>query len=329
MRLAIIGSGALGSLFAAALSDHTDLLMFGHWPQQLTLLRSSGLTMIHPDGGRSTHHFRVTNDPTQIPAVDLALVLVKAYQTERAALEIKQFLAADGLAVTLQNGLGNVEILAKVLGQSRVTQGITAVGAAMLEPGVMRFAGHGPTHLTQLEEKHEPLQALAGLMNTAGFETHLTNDLQSLAWGKLVINSGINPLTALLHVPNGFLAEDSQAREIMFAAAEETAAVAQSLHINLPYPDPSRRVLEVAEATAANRSSMLQDVLRGSQTEIDAICGAVVKYGRSTGMAAPLNAEYLRLIRALTAAKRDKPLRSSLAPLQALMERRRKKIINC
>ena len=319
MHLAIIGSGALGSLFAAILSPSTDLVMFGHWPQQLTRLRSSGLTMIHPDGGRSTHNFRVKNDPTQIPAVDLALVLVKAYQTERTALEVKQFLAADGLAVTLQNGLGNVDILAEILGPNRVTQGITANGATMQEPGVVRFAGHGLTHLAQLEEKHAALQALAELLNAAGFETHLTNDLQSLAWGKLVINSGINPLTALLRVPNGFLANDRHARELMFAAAEETAAVAHALHINLPYLDPSQRILEVAQATAANKSSMLQDVLRGSQTEIDAICGAVVSHGQNTGIPTPINGEFLRLIKALPTVKRGEPLVSTLEPLQALL----------
>ena len=319
MRLAIVGCGALGSLFAAALSSHTDLVMLGHWPEQLARLRSSGLTMIHPDGGRSTHMFTVTDNPSKIGAVDLALVLVKTYQTDRAALEIKQLLSGDGLAVTLQNGLGNVDVLARVFGSGRVTQGITAVGATMQEPGVVRFAGHGPTHLAQTTEKHAAVDELAGLMNASGFETFITGDLESLAWGKLAINSGINPLTALLRVPNGYLDNDNQARELMFAAAEETAAVAQALRIDLPYPDASQRILEVAQATAENQSSMLQDVLRGSQTEIDAICGAVVRHGRSTGIPTPINAEFLRLIQALPALKPGERLVSRLEPLQALL----------
>ena len=328
MRLAIIGCGALGSLFAAALSSHTDLLMLGHWPEQLARLGSSGLTMIYPDGGRSTHMFTVTDDLSKIGTVDLALVLVKTYQTNRAALEIKQLLAGDGLAITLQNGLGNVDILAGVLGSGRVTQGITAVGATMQEPGVVRFAGHGPTHLAQTAEKHAAVDELASLMNASGFETYLTGDLQSLAWGKLAINSGINPLTALLRVPNGFLDRNDQARELMCAAAEETAAVARALRIELPYQDASRRVLEVAQATADNQSSMLQDILRGSQTEIDAISGAVVRHGRSTGIPTPITAEFLRLIQALSILEGDEPLRSTLAPLQALLKRRTKKTIN-
>lgn len=325
MRLAIIGCGALGSLFAAALSSRTDLLMLGHWPEQLACLHSSGLTMIHPDGGRSIHMFTATDNPAKIGVVDLALVLVKAYQTNRAVLEIEQMLAKDGLTVTLQNGLGNLEVLVEVLGTERVTQGITAVGATMQDPGVICFAGHGPTYLAQTAENHAALDELAGLMNASGFETYLTGDLESLAWGKLAINSGINPLTALLQVPNGYLAKNSQARKLMFAAAEETAAVAQALRIVLPYPDASQRILEVAQATSKNQSSMLQDVLRGSQTEIDAICGAVVRHGRSVGIPTPINAEFQRLIQAMPSSNPGEPLVSRLEPLQALLVQKKGK----
>ncbi len=294
--------------------------MLGHWPEQLSALRTAGLTLIQPDGSRSTHTFAVTNDPGQMPVSDLALVLVKAYQTERAALDIEAFLAPDGLAVTLQNGLGNIEILAGILGRHRAAQGITSAGAAMLEPGLVRFAGHGPTHLAQTAGSYEKLETLINWLNTANLETHLAQDLRSLTWGKLVINSGINPLTALLRVPNGFLAVDAQARRLMCAAAEETAAVAHALQIDLPYADPCRRIIEVAQATAANHSSMLQDIRRGSQTEIDAICGAVVEYGRTVGVPTPLNSEFLRLIRALPDRKPGSSILSSAASLQTLLD---------
>jgi len=319
MRLAIVGCGALGSLFAAVLHSRTDLVMLGHWPEQLARLCSSGLTMIHPDGSRSIHNFTVTENPSQIRAVDLALVLVKAYQTNRAAFEINQLLTEDGLAITLQNGLGNVDVLGRILGPDRVTQGITALGATMHKPGEVRFAGHGPTHLAQLGEKPRLVRELAGLMNNSGYETHLSGDLDGLTWGKLAISSGINPLTALLQVTNGFLASDSQARELMFAAAEETAAVARALGIDLPYPDASQRVFEVSQATAENRSSMLQDVMRGTQTEVDAICGAVVRYGHLTGQSTPLNEEYLRLIQSVNTTKPGEPLVSIVGSLQELI----------
>jgi 2-dehydropantoate 2-reductase len=316
MRLGIIGCGALGSLFAALLCAHTDLVMLGHWPAQMAGLRHSGLTLINPDGRRSTHHFQVTSDAGQVTPVEAALVLVKSYQTAAAALEIKQMLLPGGMAITLQNGLGNAETLSGVLGEDRVAQGITALGATMEEAGLVRFAGHGPTHLARPDRAPERIEELASLLRAAGLETHLAPDLNSLAWGKLVINSAINPLTALLRVPNGFLAEDEQARGLMIEAARETADVARALSITLPYSDAAQRVLEVARATAANQSSMLQDVRRGSPTEIEAINGAVVRYGRQANIPTPINQEFLRLVRSLPA---HQPIASELEILQALL----------
>ncbi len=322
MRLAIIGCGSLGSLFAALLSPHADLVMLGHWPEQIARLRDSGLTLFHPDGRRSTYRFLVHNDPAQMPPSNLALVLVKSYQTAAAAAEIQRFLTRDGLAFTLQNGLGNVELLAAALGRERVTQGITALGANVSQPGTVNFAGAGPTHLARSATNQAHVQELTNLLQAAGLETHLAANLESLAWGKLAVNAAINPLTALLHVPNGFLAEHDLARQLLFTAAAETAAVARALAIDLPYPDAPQRALEVARATAANRSSMLQDVLRGARTEIDAICGAIVNYGRQVNVHTPLNAEYLRLIKGVPRREPGPPWRSSIEPLQSLLAQR-------
>jgi len=322
MRLAIVGSGALGSLFAAYLSAQTDLVMLGHWPAQLNKLHSSGLTMIHPGGQRTVHTFKVTDNPSTIKPISIALVLVKSYQTNRAALEISQFIADNGIGVTLQNGLGNREILANILGTERVTQGITTLGATMVKPGFVRFAGHGPTHIARSPESSHWVVKLAELMNKAGQQTSVADNVAGLVWGKLAINSGINPLTALLRVPNGFLANDRQARNLMCAATEETAAVAKALNIELPYEDASQKAIEIAKATADNRSSMLQDIQRGSQTEIESISGAIVRFGRSAGVSTPVNDEFLRLVRALPTHDPAELLSSRLDSLQALLSNR-------
>jgi 2-dehydropantoate 2-reductase len=322
MRLVIVGCGALGSIIAAHLSSLKELVMLGHWPAQISMLGSQGLTMIHPGGNRSIHTFAASDNPLATKEAFAALVLVKSYQTEQAAHEIKQFLAADGLAITLQNGLGNVDVLAQVLGPDRVTQGVTALGATMLEPGLVHFAGRGPTHLARSDRSPKILAELVQWMNESGLDTFLAADLDSLVWGKLAINTGINPLTALLRVPNGYLATNAQACELMCAAAAETAAVAKALNIELPFPDVSQRVIEVALATAENRSSMLQDVLRGSQTEIDSISGAVAKWGRSSGIPTPVNNELSRLVRMLPDLGPNASLMSELKPVQALLSSR-------
>jgi 2-dehydropantoate 2-reductase len=142
------------------------------------------------------------------------------------------------------------------------------------------------------------LDQLADLFCDAGFESHLVDSTRSLVWGKLAVNAGINPLTGLLQVPNGFLTQDTIARDLMGRAAEETAAVALAQGIELPYPSAADRTLEVAEATAANRSSMAQDLARGTPTEIEAISGAIVDSGKKFACPTPVNEALCYLVQA-------------------------------
>lgn len=273
--------------------------MIGQWPQQLAKIRRDGLTLQHVDGRFTHHSIRITNNPMEAAPADLTIVLVKSWQTARAAQQAKQLLAPGGVALTLQNGLGNLEQLTAVLGPHRTTLGTTSAGATVLEPGLVRFAGQGVTHIAAPGAVASIITPLIEHLNRKGFETHLSHEVNSLVWGKLAINAGINPLTALLRVPNGFLAEQPAACAIMQAAAAEVAAVAAALQIPLPYPDAAQRTLEVAQATAQNRSSMLQDVLRGAPTEIDAICGAVVANGRLAHIPTPINQQLLKLVQSI------------------------------
>jgi 2-dehydropantoate 2-reductase len=206
-------------------------------------------------------------------------------------------LAPEGVALTLQNGLGNREKLEQVLGRLRVALGVTTLGATLLAPGLVRPAGDGPVTLGD----HPRAGPLAENLRRAGFRVEIDPDPLALLWGKLVINAAVNPLTALLRVPNGELLERPAARELMGTVAREAAAVAQALNIRLPYPDPLATVMAVAQRTAANRSSMLQDVLRGAPSEIDAICGSIVRAGERSGVDTPVCRTLWQLVEALTA----------------------------
>ncbi|MFQ5401218.1 MAG: ketopantoate reductase family protein [Anaerolineae bacterium] len=307
MRIGIIGIGAMGTLMAAHLHEFAEVIVIGNWPAQLAALGADGLTLHHPDGRVTRRPIRATNRLEAIGQVDLALILVKSHQTDRAAAQARQLLPPPGLALTLQNGLGNLEKVVQAVGEERAALGVTAQGATLLKPGHTLHAGHGPTHLVRATRQRGGISVadVAVLFNRAGLETHLVNRGDSLLWGKLAINAGINPLTALLRVPNGFLAENEEARRLMSAAAQETAAVAKAQGIALPYPDAARRAWEVAQATAANHSSMLQDVLRGRPTEIDVICGEIVAHGRRLGITTPINEKLLQLIHSL---ERDQEL---------------------
>lgn len=304
MRIAIVGVGAMSCLLGAGLSAVADVTLLGHWPEQLATLRRDGLRLEHPDGRHSHHALSVADDPASVGRVPVALVAVKSRQTPDAARLIARLLAADGLALTLQNGLNNRAALRAVLGRERVALGVTSQGATVIGPGVVRHAGHGPTYIGR-DAALGPAQRacladLATLFNTAGFDTHLVDDTDALVWGKLAVNAAINPLTALLRVPNGFLVEHEVLLDIMRRTAAEVAAVAAAQGIILA-DDADERA--VALATATNRSSMLQDVERGAPTEIDAICGAVARAGAAAGVATPLNARLCRLVGQIESGK--------------------------
>jgi 2-dehydropantoate 2-reductase len=222
-------------------------------------------------------------------------VLVKAWQTERAARHLKECLAQDGIAVTLQNGLGNRETLIQSLGLNRVALGVTTTGATLLGAGLVKAGGEGPISI----ERNPALGPLETALRSANFNVQIVNDAQSLIWGKLLINSAINPLTALLRVKNGELLERPSAREMMGTLARETAQVAYAEKIKLPFDDPVVATEEVTHKTADNHSSMLQDVLRGAPTEIDAICGAIVKTGQRHGLSTPANWACWQLVKAI------------------------------
>jgi 2-dehydropantoate 2-reductase len=299
MNIGIIGTGAMGSLFAARLSAEAAVCMIGSWREQLLAINNNGLKLVHLDGKESTHSFPATDDLEQLEQVDFALILVKGWQTERAAKRAREILTADGLALSLQNGIGNLEMIEREVGIDRALLGITSEGANMIAPGIVRHAGYGTTYIAADASSGGQVREFVDLLNKVGFETHIANDVDSLIWGKLAINAGINPLTGLLQVPNGFLAEDPVARKLMFRAAEETADVARALGIELPYESASEKVLQVAQQTSANISSMAQDVARGSPTEIESITGAIVAISQEEKVPTPINTAFLVLMNSL------------------------------
>jgi 2-dehydropantoate 2-reductase len=296
----------MGSLFGARLNDHADVTLIGRWPEQVAALRAGPLCVIEPDDRETPVSLKVLKSEdvgaqraSPLHDVDVALVLTKASGTETAAIRAARILAPDGLAVTLQNGLGNLEIVAAHVGEDRAALGVTTQGGAMDGPGVLRVGGTGKTTLAARPPIRARVEALAALLSRAGLAAEVAEDVSGLVWGKLAINCAINPLTALLRVRNGALVESEAARPVMVAAAREAAAVAAAQGIALPFPDPAARAEEVARLTGPNRSSMLQDALRGAPTEVEAICGAVVREGARLGVPTPVNETLYRLVKAM------------------------------
>jgi 2-dehydropantoate 2-reductase len=291
MNITIFGTGAMACLFGARLAPVAEVTLVGGWAAGLQAIRERGIRVEPTDGPAETAVVggAALDQPT--PPADLALVLVKTWQTPRVAAELPARLKPDGLALTLQNGLGNLE----QLGPS-ARLGVTTLGATLLGPGRVRPGGQGPTHIAG------PAW-MVDLLAKAGFEAYTAGEaaVDSLLWGKLAVNCGINALTALLRVPNGELLHRPDALLLMEQAAAECAAVAATRGIALPYADAAPEARAVAARTASNRSSMFQDILRGAPTEIEAINGAVARAAQALNVPAPVNTTLWRLIRAAAA----------------------------
>lgn len=302
----ITGTGAVSTFFAAriALAGYS-VKMLGFWPDAVLAIRTHGARFVDQQGAVQAAQVHISSDPCEFGPIDYALVLVKSWQTAKYAALIKQCLRQDGIALTLQNGLGNREILAEELGDSRSLAGVILLGATVLEPGLVQVSGDP---LVQLE-KDARLDPLVQVFERSGFQLRLFDDLNSLRWGKLIINSGVNPLSAVLGVRNGELAHDEHCQAILADLAREGRQTAEAYGVTLPYADPLTAMQEVIERTRNNTSSMLQDLQRGAPTEIDAINGAIVRHAQRKGIAVPVNQTFVSLVKALVArqAAQEKP----------------------
>ena len=295
-HILLVGTGALSTLFAARLSEaghHVSML--GTWKDGLHSLNQNGARISEANGKERAFQVHATDNPGDLSDVKHAIILVKSWQTKRVAEKLKGILAPDGIVLTLQNGLGNREALARDLGTERVALGVTTTGATLLGPGHAKVGGEGVISL----EQNQALGPLEAALRSSNFNLQIVDDARSLIWGKLVINAAINPLTALLRVPNGELLSHPWARKAMSALAHEAAQVADAEHVKLPFSNPIEAVEEVARKTSKNLSSMFQDVRRGAPTEIDAICGAVTERGRKHGVDTPYNRSCWQLVRAI------------------------------
>ena len=287
MRIALLGTGALGSVLAARLvqggsdvvlvADGSRTERLRHGLQVNGLTEFSGILPLQqtPDG------------------CDWLLLCTKAWQLEPILPRLEKWGVA---VVACQNGLEAVDTLVKLLGAKNVAGFVTGHGAARRADGSVLHAGEGYAVIgAAVGAPTTSLRQLRNAFDAGRIDTALTSDLQGELWLKAIVNNGINPVAALAGVPNGALREGALRKQAQ-AACHEGAAVAAALEIALP-GDPWQRALEIMERTAENYCSMLQDLGAGRRTEIEAITGVIVTNGHEVGVAPPVSETLLRAIR--------------------------------
>lgn len=310
MKIAIVGPGAMGCLIAAFLKNKTkeDIWLVDKNPERAKRIREDGIK-VEGISGALTIKLEVSADPEEIGPCDLVIVCVKSYSTEDACKNIKGLVSAETHVLTLQNGIGNVQILNDHFGPEKVIAGITNHGATLLGIGHVRHAGRGETIIGKSNGRLSGvLKNVSGILSKSGFETKISKDIDSVIWSKLIINVGINALTAITHLNNGRLIEYDQARELLRFSVQEAVKIVKRKRIKLAYDDPIQKVESVCKATATNVSSMLQDVLNMKRTEIDFINGAVIRQGKSLGIPTPVNEVLTNLVK-IVETSYDKAIR--------------------
>ncbi|MFP4482756.1 MAG: ketopantoate reductase family protein [Thermovirgaceae bacterium] len=298
MKIAVLGSGAMGCLYGGSLAEAGfDVTLIDVWKEHVDAINSNGLHIEGVTGDRVIKDISAVTDFSSLGTVDLLVVFVKATITEEAMEEARGLVGDKTVVLTLQNGLGNIEKIGAVVGKDKVMAGTTGHGSTMLGPGHIRHAGSGDTTLGELDgSKTERLEKVAEMFRKAGFSIILSSNVVGLIWDKLLVNIGINPLTALTGLRNGQLLDFAETEELLESLVSEAREVAKRQGIQLSC-DPVEHTKDVCRRTKENMSSMFQDVTKKRKTEIDVINGAIVEEGKKLGVETPVNRVITKLIK--------------------------------
>jgi len=298
MKVVIMGTGAMGSLFGGLLARSEEAWLVDIRQEQIDAIRSAGLT-IEEKGKMQTIRVNATSDAASIGKADLVIFFVKAYHTEKAASDALVLQKKDTVFLTLQNGLGNEEAICKHVDRKSVMLGATNHGATLLGPGRIRHAGWGKTYVGELDGKMtDRVAQIAQVFNKAGIETVVSSNIHQVVWNKLFINAGLNAVAALTGLKNGQLLDYPETLRLMDGLVSEAVEVARKKGIPIE-GSPLEKVKAVVEATRENRCSMGQDIDNRRKTEIDAINGAVVREAKRLGIAVPYNQMITDLVKVI------------------------------
>ena len=307
MKIGIVGAGAMGGLFGGMLTRAgQDVWLIDNHNERAEKINREGLIIeaskaLQPgEPKQEIIKIKTTTDPSNVGSCDLVILLVKAYDTEQATRNSLPLTGSKTAWLTLQNGLGNIERMGKIVGKGRVVSGVTYQGATVLEMGRIRHAAFEKTVIGEISGKvSERIKSISDIFNQAGIDTEISDNIEGMLWGKLLVNAVINPLTAITRVRNGQLLESPSLRETMKLIVEEAMRVPLKKGIRLPYQRVFEKVEESCQVSRDNISSMLQDILRKKRTEVDFINGAIVTEAEKIGVSTPLNRALWNIVKFL------------------------------
>ncbi len=305
MRIYMIGAGAMGGVYGGLLARvGYDVTLVDPREDHIGKIRSEGITI---EGVRGTHVIRL---PAQsgvagLPPGDLAFIFTDSNSTPEAARAASRLLKADGFALTLQNGIGNVEALVAELGQARVIAGVSMNSAANPAAGRSAYTNVGMTSIGELDGRDTPrVRQVAQMLNHAEIPTEIIADPMNWIWGKFVLNCGINALTAITGLRSGEMYRTPEVSALQDRVIDEIMAVVERKKLALPEADSRKKIKDHCRMRY-NKPSMMQHIEQGRRTEIDALNGALVREAKALGIATPYNEAVVAVVKGLEKSRRQ------------------------
>ena len=306
MKICVLGAGALGCAIGGVLTEAgNEVWLVNRSRAHVDALLGQGLTMREAGVDRVVR-VRAGNDCGAIArdagVMDLIIVLVKSYHTREAIAAAVPLVGADTMVLSLQNGLGHEDVLAEVVGRSRVLMGKTYAGGVLLRPGHVTVGTQGKeTLIGELDgSSSERVRRVAEVFSRAGLATQVSRNILGTVWDKLLINVATGAVSAITRLPYGALYQVHEVQACALAAVAEAMAVAQASGIELGMTDPTQAWLKAAAGLPTNfKTSMLQSLEKGLVTEIDYVNGAVVREGARRGVPTPVNQTLLACVKGI------------------------------
>ena len=300
MKIVVLGSGTIGSLYGAFLStvDDNEVILVGRNPH-VSAIHSKGL-QIRGIMGEHTFYLNAVESATKITDADLILLTTKTYDTLPAIKTAKHLIDKGAYVMLIQNGLGTEESVAEEIHTTKVLRATTCMGALRTEPGIVTFTGCALPELgSRYPENYDYVLKMTDMLERCGFAVSASKNIEGVVWTKTLVNCGINPVGALTGFTNGEVYKNPQLRNLVVQLVEEAAEIVKALGIELTTDDPVRYALGTAKATGDNINSMLQDIKAGKKTEIDSITGEIIRLGKELGIETPMNESVYALIKGI------------------------------
>jgi 2-dehydropantoate 2-reductase len=300
VKIVVVGSGSIGSLYGAYLStiESNEVILVGRNPH-VAAIRAKGL-LIQGILGERKFQLDAVEDASEIEEADLILLTTKTYDTIPAIKTAKHLIDKGAYVMLIQNGLGTEERVAEELETTRVLRATTCMGALRVAPGVVEATGCGLTEIgSRFPENYAYVLEMTEMLRKCGFDVRASDNIEGVVWTKTLVNCGINPVGALTGFKNGEVYKNPQLRKLVIQLVEEAVEIVDALGIELTTEDPVRYALGTAKATGDNINSMLQDIMAGKRTEIDSITGEIIRLGKELGIETPSNESVYALVKAI------------------------------